>query len=50
MGQTDRRDLYIAPTLLDDIAWEDPIMQAEIFGPLLPVIDYDDLSLERLSK
>ena len=48
-GQTDRRDLYIAPTLLDDIAWEDPIMQAEIFGPLLPVIDYDDLS-EAIAK
>ena len=43
-GQTDRRDLYIAPTLLDGISWEDPVMQEEIFGPLLPVITYDDLS------
>ncbi len=43
-GQTDRQDLYIAPTLLDDIAWDDPIMQDEIFGPVLPVIGYDDLS------
>ncbi len=43
-GQSDRRNLYIAPTLLDGIAWEDPIMQEEIFGPLLPVMDYDDLS------
>ena len=43
-GQTDRRDLYIAPTLLDGISWEDPVMQEEIFGPLLPVMTYDDLS------
>ena len=43
-GQTDRQELYIAPTLLDDIGWDDPIMQDEIFGPLLPVIGYDDLS------
>jgi len=43
-GQTDRQELYIAPTLLDDIGWDAPIMQDEIFGPLLPVIGYDDLS------
>jgi aldehyde dehydrogenase (NAD+) len=43
-GHTDPEDLYIAPTLLDDIGWNDPIMQDEIFGPLLPVIGYDDLS------
>ena len=43
-GHTDPEDLYIAPTLMDDIAWNDPIMQDEIFGPLLPVIGYDDLS------
>ena len=43
-GQTDRSDLYIAPTLLDGISWSDPIMQEEIFGPILPVMTYDDLS------
>lgn len=43
-GRTDRRSLYIAPTIIDDIAWDDPIMQAEIFGPLLPVLAYTDLS------
>jgi aldehyde dehydrogenase (NAD+) len=43
-GQTDRQDLYIAPTLLDEITWDDPIMQDEIFGPILPVMGYDDLS------
>ncbi|MBQ3092008.1 MAG: aldehyde dehydrogenase family protein, partial [Clostridia bacterium] len=35
--------LQIAPTVLDNITWEDPIMQDEIFGPILPVLVYDDL-------
>ncbi|UCD82634.1 MAG: aldehyde dehydrogenase, partial [Desulfobacterales bacterium] len=43
-GQTDRPNLYIAPTILDDIAWDDPIMQEEIFGPILPVLAFDDLT------
>jgi aldehyde dehydrogenase (NAD+) len=43
-GQTERSDLYIAPTLLDGISWEDPVMQEEIFGPILPVMTYDDLT------
>jgi len=43
-GQTDRRSLYIAPTIIDDIAWDDPIMQDEIFGPILPVLAYNKLS------
>lgn len=43
-GQADRQNLYIAPTILDKVAWDDPIMQEEIFGPILPVIDFDDLA------
>ncbi len=43
-GQSDRQSLYIAPTIIDDIAWQDPIMQDEIFGPLLPVLTYSNLS------
>jgi aldehyde dehydrogenase (NAD+) len=43
-GQSDRQSLYIAPTIIDDIAWDDPIMQHEIFGPLLPVLAYNNLS------
>ncbi|GGH81263.1 aldehyde dehydrogenase (NAD+) [Filimonas zeae] len=39
-GQTDREQLYIAPTLLEDIQSASPLMQEEIFGPLLPVITY----------
>ena len=43
-GQTDRLSLYIAPTIIDDVAWDDPIMETEIFGPILPVLTYTDLS------
>lgn len=30
----------IAPTLLTDVRWDAPIMQQEIFGPVLPVISF----------
>ncbi|MDR2763716.1 MAG: aldehyde dehydrogenase [Tannerella sp.] len=50
-GHTDKSDLYIEPTILDGIRWDSSIMQEEIFGPILPVVTYDDLSevIERLS-
>jgi aldehyde dehydrogenase (NAD+) len=35
---------YISPTILRDVDWHDPVMQEEIFGPILPVIPFDDLS------
>jgi aldehyde dehydrogenase (NAD+) len=43
-GQVERASRYIAPTIIDGILGHEPIMQEEIFGPLLPVIEYDDLS------
>ncbi|WP_212001389.1 aldehyde dehydrogenase [Chitinophaga sp. HK235] len=42
-GQTDRDKLYIAPTLLDDVEWDDPVMQEEIFGPVLPILTFEEL-------
>ncbi|MEG0765953.1 MAG: aldehyde dehydrogenase family protein, partial [Pseudoflavonifractor sp.] len=42
-GQTDPENRRIAPTILQDVAEQDPIMQEEIFGPLLPVLTYEDL-------
>jgi acyl-CoA reductase-like NAD-dependent aldehyde dehydrogenase len=42
-GDIDREMKYIAPTIIENVTWEDPIMQEEIFGPLLPVIEYKDL-------
>ena len=40
-GETDRESLYIAPTILTGITWEDPVMQEEIFGPILPVLTFE---------
>lgn len=42
-GKTDRNDLYISPTLLDNVSWNSPSMEDEIFGPILPVITYQNL-------
>lgn len=42
-GDSDRDDLYIAPTVIDEVTWSSKIMQEEIFGPILPVISYDHL-------
>ena len=37
------RDGRIAPTLLDGITGDSPIMQEEIFGPVLPMMTYEDM-------
>ncbi|MDJ0688743.1 MAG: aldehyde dehydrogenase [Xenococcaceae cyanobacterium MO_188.B32] len=42
-GQIDEADLYIAPTLMDNVALDAPLMQEEIFGPILPIIEYTNL-------
>ena len=33
----------IAPTVMTHVTWEDPVMQEEIFGPILPILTYRDL-------
>ena len=43
-GKTNSADKYIAPTVIDNVSWDHKIMQEEIFGPLLPVIEYEDLA------
>lgn len=42
-GETNSTERYIAPTVIDGITPEDPIMQEEIFGPILPVLEYNTL-------
>ncbi len=42
-GQSDLQNLYIAPTVIDEVSWEDPIMENEIFGPILPVLSYENI-------
>ena len=43
-GTFDDERRFIAPTLLDDVSPDAPIMQQEIFGPVLPMISFDTLS------
>ncbi|WP_042372073.1 aldehyde dehydrogenase family protein [Streptacidiphilus neutrinimicus] len=42
-GEHDRADRYLAPTVLADVPPDAPVMQAEIFGPILPIIAVPDL-------
>ena len=42
-GRSCRETLKIEPTVLNNAAWEDRVMQEEIFGPILPVLAYDSL-------
>ena len=52
-GKGDGEKLKIAPTLLDNVTQADAVMQEEIFGPILPVLtyeNYEDLILELNDK
>ena len=40
-GATDAKERYIEPTLLADVSPDSPVMQEEIFGPILPMIPFD---------
>lgn len=42
-GSSDSHTLQIAPTILDNVTFADPVMQEEIFGPVLPVLTFDSL-------
>jgi aldehyde dehydrogenase (NAD+) len=44
-GQFDAGDLYLAPTILTDVPPDAPAMQEEIFGPILPVLEFDSLDV-----
>jgi len=41
-GKTDSDDLWIEPTVLVDVQPSDPVMQEEIFGPILPIINVEN--------
>ena len=42
-GMMDKENLFIEPTLLDSITWDSASMEEEIFGPILPILTYDNL-------
>jgi aldehyde dehydrogenase (NAD+) len=42
-GVFDKERLFISPTILHTVTFDDTVMQEEIFGPILPVVRYDNL-------
>lgn len=42
-GAVNPETLQIAPIILDKVSPDDPVMQEEIFGPILPIIEFDDI-------
>lgn len=54
-GNTDAESRYIEPTIMTQVRWDDSVMQEEIFGPILPILSFDDLdeiisTLQKKSK
>ena len=39
-GKSQAESQQIAPTVMTHVTWEDPVMQEEIFGPILPILTY----------
>lgn len=42
-GKTIPQSLKIEPTIIDNVSWYDAVMQEEIFGPVLPILEYKSL-------
>ena len=42
-GSRSEEDCYIAPAVYVDVDNDDPLMQDEIFGPVLPIVTVDNL-------
>ncbi|MFP7298139.1 aldehyde dehydrogenase [Neobacillus niacini] len=44
--------LTIEPTILGGVTWDDPVMQEEIFGPVLPVLEYenDEAMIQKINE
>ena len=40
-GKTDKANNRIAPTVMDNVNFDDKVMQEEIFGPVLPVLTFE---------
>lgn len=42
-GKTDEENLFISPTILTNVSFDSKVMEDEIFGPILPIIEFDNL-------
>ena len=40
-GAVNEETLQIAPTVMDNVTWDDAVMQEEIFGPIMPILTFD---------
>ena len=42
-GKSDRGQLKIEPTIINNVCWNDSVMKEEIFGPILPILAFENL-------
>mgnify|MGYP000973128569 FL=1 len=42
-GEANLEKLYISPTIMDNINWDDKVMEEEIFGPIIPILEYESI-------
>jgi len=42
-GRSDPAARYLDPTIVYPVTWDDPIMEDEVFGPILPILSYQTL-------
>ncbi len=51
-GEFDEKRLKINPCFIDNASWNSPVMQEEIFGPVLPIIEFENLEevIERIKQ
>ncbi len=43
-GNYNKENLYVSPTIMDNISYDDKVMSEEIFGPIAPIIEFTDLN------
>ncbi len=43
-GNQNREERFISPTIMKNVSFDDPIMEDEIFGPILPILSFSDLN------
>lgn len=43
-GRANEETLQIEPTIIDRVSWKSPAMRQHIYGPVLPVLSYDDFT------
>ncbi len=42
-GNYNRQTFQIEPTILKNVTWDDPVMEREIFGPIFPILTFENL-------